>query len=77
MREILQRKSNLLCIQGKCRASTCVQQLLMVTKKDPTDSTHLIIDEEVAPVVRYIYDLAEEGLGLHCICKRLHDEKNP
>ena len=44
-------------------------------KKDPTDSTHLIIDEEVAPVVRYIYDLAEEGLGLHCICKRLHDEK--
>ena len=23
----------------------------------------------------YIYDLAEEGLGLHCICKRLHDEK--
>lgn len=44
-------------------------------KKDPTDSTHLIIDDEVAPVVRYIYDLAEEGLGLHSICKRLRDDK--
>ena len=28
-----------------------------------------------APVVEYIYSMAEEGLGLHRIAKRLHDEK--
>lgn len=43
--------------------------------KDPADHNHLVIDEKVAPVVQYIYDLADEGLGLHSICKRLHDEE--
>lgn len=32
-------------------------------------------DPNTAPVVEYIYSMAEEGLGLHRIAKRLHDEK--
>jgi len=34
-----------------------------------------VIDPNTAPVVEYIYSMAEEGLGLHRIAKRLHDEK--
>ena len=34
-----------------------------------------MIDPNTAPVVEYIYSMAEEGLGLHRIAKRLHDEK--
>lgn len=44
-------------------------------KKDPNDHNHLIIDEEQAPTVRRIYELAEEGLGLHRIVNVLRDEK--
>lgn len=44
-------------------------------KKDPNDHNHLIIDPETAPIVKHIYDLAEEGLGLHSIIKQLKDEK--
>lgn len=43
--------------------------------KDPEDHNHLIIDEEVSPIVQYIFDLAEEGLGLHSICGRLRENK--
>ena len=39
------------------------------------DHNHLVIDPNTAPVVEYIYSMAEEGLGLHRIAKRLHDEK--
>lgn len=44
-------------------------------QKDPADHNHLVIDPNTAPVVEYIYSMAEEGLGLHRIAKRLHDEK--
>ena len=44
-------------------------------QKDPADHNHLVIDPNTAPVVEYLYSLAEEGLGLHRIAKRLHDEK--
>lgn len=43
--------------------------------KDPEDHNHLVIDPETAPIVDYIFTMAEEGLGLHSICKRLHDEQ--
>lgn len=45
-------------------------------QKDPADHNHLVIDPNTAPVVEYIYSMAEEGLGLHRIAKRLHDEKS-
>ncbi len=60
-------------VQGKYMAVTPV----FGYKKDPEDHNHLIIDEEQAPTVRRIYELAEEGLGLHRICKQMHDEKYP
>ena len=44
-------------------------------QKDPADHNHLVIDPNTAPVVEYIYSMVEEGLGLHRIAKRLHDEK--
>lgn len=32
-------------------------------QKDPADHNHLVIDPNTAPVVEYIYSMAEEGLG--------------
>ena len=47
----------------------------MTGREAPADHNHLVIDPNTAPVVEYIYSMAEEGLGLHRIAKRLHDEK--
>lgn len=46
-------------------------------KKDPNDHHHLIIDEEAAKNVRYIYKLALEGFGMNSICKKLTELKLP
>ena len=46
-------------------------------KKDPADKNHLIADEETAPTVRYIFQLALEGYGNNKIGKILYEEKIP
>ena len=46
-------------------------------KKDPADKNHLIVDEETAPTVRYIFRLALQGMGNNKIGKILYDEKIP
>lgn len=46
-------------------------------KKDPADKNHLIIDERYAPVVRRIYDMARDGMGIQQIKKALRAEKIP
>jgi len=43
-------------------------------KKDPADN-HLVIDERYALTVRRIYDMAENGLGIERIAKKLSAEK--
>jgi len=45
--------------------------------KDPNDHNRLIIDERYAPVVRKIFALAKEGLGISKIRKILTSEKIP
>lgn len=45
--------------------------------KDPLDKNHLIIDERYADLIRRIFDLAKEGLGIAKIRKILTDEKIP
>lgn len=42
-------------------------------KLDPEDKHHLIIDEEEAPIVRKIFQMALEGNGRIKICKYLND----
>lgn len=44
-------------------------------KKHPNDITKLIIDEEVADVVRYIFTEYNNGNGLSCIARRLNEKK--
>lgn len=44
-------------------------------KKSPEDKNQWIIDEEVAPVVRRIYQLCIEGYGVCQIAKILRDDK--
>ena len=46
-------------------------------KKDPADKNHLIADEETAPTVRYIFQLALKGYGKNKIGKVLYQEKIP
>ena len=46
-------------------------------KKDPADKNHLLIDERYAPVVRRIYVMARNGMGLRQIARRLCDERIP
>ena len=46
-------------------------------KKDPADKNHLIADEETAPTIRYIFQLALEGYGNNKIGKILYEEKIP
>jgi len=46
-------------------------------KKDPNDKNHLVIDERFAPVVRKIFTLAKDGLGIAKIRKILTEEKIP
>jgi DNA invertase Pin-like site-specific DNA recombinase len=43
--------------------------------KDPNDHNRLIIDERYAPIVRKIFTLAKEGLGISKIRKIMTDEK--
>ena len=57
--------------QGKFMGNTAPFGL----KKDPADKNHLIIDEETAPVVRKIFDLALKGYGTNRIGKVLYAEK--
>ena len=37
-------------------------------KKDPENNNHLIVDEEIRPIIKLIYRLALEGHG----CLKLH-----
>lgn len=46
-------------------------------RKDPADKNHLIIDEQTAPTVRYIFQLALKGYGNNKIGKILYAEKIP
>ena len=39
--------------------------------KDPQDKNKLIVDEEVAPIIRDIYDWFIEGYGVISIAKKL------
>lgn len=45
--------------------------------KDPNNKNHLIIDEEAAEIVRYVFDLYIKGLGFTSIAQRLNAEKIP
>ena len=40
-------------------------------QKDPEDGTHLILDEDAAPIVRQIFDWALDGHGTAFIKRRL------
>lgn len=44
-------------------------------KKDPADKNHLVIDKETAPVVKRIFELAKQGLGVRRIRNILSDER--
>ena len=46
-------------------------------KKDPNDKNHLIIDERFAPIIRRIYAMARDGMGIQQIKKVLRAEKIP
>lgn len=46
-------------------------------KKDPADRNHLIIDEETAPTVRFIFSLALKGYGTNRINRELYKRKMP
>ena len=46
-------------------------------RKDPDQHGHLLIDEETAPIVRDIFQLAAEGHGPNFIRRRLEDAKVP
>ena len=43
--------------------------------KDPKDKHKLIIDEDVAPIVREIFEKYKDGLGYHKICDSLNQRK--
>ncbi len=45
--------------------------------KNPENKNHLLIDEEAAEVVRYVFDLYINGMGFTSIAKRLNAEKTP
>lgn len=46
-------------------------------KKDPADKNHLVIDERFAPIVRRIYAMARDGMGIQQIKRVLRAEKIP
>ncbi len=46
-------------------------------QKDPDQKGHLIIDEEAAEVVRYIFELYNEGIGKNQIAKILNEKNIP
>jgi len=43
--------------------------------KDPNNKNHLLVDEEVRPVVRLIYDMALDGKGTRAISRYLYSQK--
>ncbi len=43
-------------------------------KKSPDDCHKLIINEETAPVVKRIFQMASEGIGITSICLKLNEE---
>ncbi|MFR2487262.1 MAG: recombinase family protein [Hungatella sp.] len=43
-------------------------------RKDPKDKHHLIVDEEVRPVVKMIFQLSADGWSTMMIAKRLNEE---
>jgi DNA invertase Pin-like site-specific DNA recombinase len=43
--------------------------------KDPNDKYKWVLDEPAAAVVRRIFQMAMEGMGVHHIAKALHDDK--
>ena len=45
--------------------------------KDPADKNHLLIDDRFAPTVRYIFQMAKDGVGMVHIARRLTAEKIP
>ena len=45
--------------------------------KAPADKNHLLIDERFAPTVRYIFQMAKDGVGMVHIARRLTAEKIP
>ena len=46
-------------------------------KKDPNDPSHLVIDEETAPYVRMIFEMARDGHGPAYIKRRLEEKEIP
>ena len=46
-------------------------------REDPDNRGHWLIDEDAAPVVKHIFDLALEGKGPEQICRILEAEKTP
>jgi len=46
-------------------------------KKDPNQKGHLIIDEEVAPIVREVFQLFSQGYGKTAICRILNEKGIP
>ena len=46
-------------------------------KNIPYDKHQLIIDEETAPIVKRIFNMAKSGMGLTSICNTLTDENIP
>lgn len=44
-------------------------------EKDPVDKNHLIINEKYAPIVRRIFQMARDGLGVKRIAQILSEEK--
>lgn len=45
--------------------------------KDPKNKNHLIVDEEAAAVVRYIFDLYLQGYGITPIARKLNEQGVP
>ena len=45
--------------------------------KDPDNKNHLIVDEEAASVVRYIFDLYLQGYGITPIARKLNEQGVP
>lgn len=46
-------------------------------KKDPERHGHLLIDEETAPIIRHIFEMAMQGHGPNFIRHRLEEERVP
>lgn len=45
--------------------------------RDPQNSSRLIIDPEIAPIVREIFELRSTGLGFERICRALNEKNYP